>query len=107
MAKGAKLTFKKHKKETGLRAIGNPYASVDIKRNGKRIGIIDAPNWMSKDRKWVIRLAIKQQPEPTCPCPFGWVTLKTKFDLEEGAREFIKMFGDELQSKFDLHEFDD
>lgn len=102
-----KLTFKKHPKETGLRAVGNPYPSVDIKLAGKRVGMIDAPNWQSKDRKWVIRLAIKQTPEPGYPAPFGWVTLKAKFDDEKAARAFVTTNSEDIQAKFELYSFED
>jgi len=78
-----KFTFKKEKKETGLRAVGNPWQSVYIKLDGKVVGRIDAPNWRSQDNKWTIRLAVKQKPEPDSPADFGWVTLKTRFDLED------------------------
>lgn len=103
---GKKFTFKKEKKETGLRAVGNPYQSVYIKLNGCVVGMIDAPNWQSKDHKWAIRLAIKETPQPGYPANFAWITLKTKFDIEAGAREFLSIFGDELQAKFDLHLFE-
>ena len=35
-----KLTFKKHPRETGLAAVGNPHAMVDIKHNKKKLVIL-------------------------------------------------------------------
>ena len=101
-----KLTFKKHAKETGLRAVGNPYPDTDIKLGGKKCGYISAPNWQSVDRQWRIKLAIKREPVPGFPANFDWVTLSARFDDEKAAREFVKANVEKIKDKFDLYLFD-
>jgi hypothetical protein len=81
-----KFTFKKADRETGLRSVGNPYPSTDIKLGGKVVGHINPPSWRSRDHKWGIVLAIKCDENP------GWIwrNLKKRFDSEPEAREFLK-----------------
>lgn len=95
-----KLTFKKRPRETGLRAVGYPNRSVDIKLSGRMVGLIAAPNWQSKEHKWAIRLAVK--------CDDGggwkWVTVKSKFDTEDEAREWVQERNDSI-IEMGLHQF--
>lgn len=93
-----KFTFKKQPRETGLRSVGNPYASVDIKHNKKVVGTIAAPNWMSKDGKWVVRFM--QQDTET---QWHWITLKTRFDDEAAARTFLVANADKIIAQIPLH----
>lgn len=102
-----KLSFKKHAKETGLRAVGNPYPDTDIKLGGKKIGYISAPNWQGVDRQWRIKLAVKRAPQPGLPANFDWTTLIAKFDDEKTAREFVKQNIEKIKDKFDLYLFND
>jgi hypothetical protein len=98
-----KLSFKKHKKETGLRAVGHPYTSVDIKLGGKRLGMISAPSWQTPDNKWSIMLMIKREATPDWPASWTWTTLKARFDEEEQARAFVSENIEKIKDKFDLY----
>lgn len=102
-----KLSFKKHARETGLRAVGNPYPDTDIKLGGKKVGYLDAPSWNSADRQWRIRFAIKRQQAPGFPANFDWVTLTARFDTEPEAREFVKQNIEKIKAKFDLYLLED
>lgn len=94
-----KFTFKKHPKETGLSAVGNPYPDVDIKHKKKIVGMIASPNWRTKDNKWAIRLMLKDKEN------FQWVTLKARFDNEAEARQFLNERVDQILDK-DLYYMD-
>lgn len=93
-----KFTFKKGVKETGLAAIGNPYAYTTIRLKGKDVGSIVPPSrWDNyQDNKWSIRLHVVDA-EKQC----GWknITLKARFDTEPEAREFINLHADAIFAK--------
>lgn len=101
-----KFTFKKQPAETGLRAVGNPYQSTDIKVNKKIVGHIAAPNWRSKDYVWKIRFAVKREPTSDNPCRFKRISFKKTFDEESDARQWIKDHAEGL-SDLDLYYFED
>jgi len=92
------ITFKKQKKETGLRSVGYPYAAIDIKRDKKVIGMIDPPTWR-KDG-WHVRLAVRNEPG------WGWLTLGKICGSEEEARELAKKAIPELASTYTFHELE-
>jgi hypothetical protein len=101
-----KLSFKKEPKETGLSAIGNSYPRTKIKIDGKIIGEIVPPNWQSVHDVWVVRFTINKKDinEDGNPnCSWRWVQLKSKFNNEESAREFLKENKDKIFGNFDLH----
>jgi hypothetical protein len=101
-----RITFKKEPRETGFRAVGHPYQSVNIKLDKKVVGIIHAPHWNSNPpHKWVIRLAVKDKKYPNAG--WGWVQLKEHFDSEAEARLFIVLNRNNLLSKYKLHSFED
>jgi len=102
-----KFTFKKHPKETGIRAVGHTRQSVDIKLNGKRVGLIIAPTWSSVDSLWHINLSIKIEPTTEEPCTWKWITLKFKSATEAECRQFLNDNTQILISKFNLHQFED
>ena len=79
---------------TGLMGVGYPYQSVDIKYNKKVCGHIAAPNHSTEDNKWGISFQIVKTPQntpnDTSPnCPWKWVRVKTRFDNEQAARDWI------------------
>ncbi len=49
MSKAKKFTFKNHKRETGLGAIGYPNPDIDIRLNKKNVGLISASSWQKED----------------------------------------------------------
>jgi hypothetical protein len=96
-----KLTFKKEPRITGLAGVGYPNPSTIIKWNKKEVGYIGAPNWLSKDNKWVIRFTIKTNN----PLGWKWISLKGRFDSEEEARIHIKKNGERI-FKLNLHQME-
>lgn len=96
-----KLSFKKHKRETGLRGVGNPNPDTSIKADGAFVGTIVAPSWRSKDNRYCIRFMVKN-PDETRNCPFSWMTLKARFETEEAAKEFVKRVWKDIQGHYAL-----
>ena len=97
-----KFTFKKHKRETGLRAVGYPYQSSDIKLDGKVVGTITAPSWQVTDGLWRIRLTVKRVPTPDALCEWEWIQLKFRGKDEAGCQKFI-LDNVETLVKLNLH----
>lgn len=91
-----KFTFKKQPRETGLRSIGTPYPDTDIKLNGVVVGMIEAPNWSTKDNKWRASLMVRQEPTEKDPCNFRWVRVMVAFDDEPSARRILNEHFDQL-----------
>lgn len=81
-----KFTFKRQPKETGLRAVGNPRPSVDIKLGGKVCGQIIAPYWATEDGKWRVGMAIDSDDPRN---GWRWKFFKPRFDTEADARAWI------------------
>lgn len=86
------ISFKKHPRETGLASVGNSRQSVDIKVNKKVCGMINAPNWQTKDNKWSISIILKKEIDiiTDTNCDWVWVNVKIRFDTEEEARQYVK-----------------
>jgi hypothetical protein len=99
---GMKFTFKRHKKETGLRGVGYPNQSSDIKLDGKIVGTIAAPNWQTTDNLWCVRLTIKKDATSEEPCAWKWITLKFRGKDEAECQKFI-LDNSETLIKFNLH----
>jgi len=95
-----KFTFKKEPKPTGLFAVGNPNSDTIIKLQKRQVGYIAGPNWHTEDRKWQIRLMIAVEDN------FKWMNVKTRFDTEPEAREWIKINSDKI-SALNLYFMDD
>jgi len=102
-----RLTFKKDKRETGLRAVGNGNPDVNIKADGEIVGLINGPTWQTKDGKFSISLVVDKEIVPNDPAGFQWVTLKARFDAETEARDFVKRNWETIQSKYALHRMGD
>lgn len=102
LLKTMKFTFKKHKRETGLRVVGYPYPSSDIKLDGKVVGTLTPPTWQTRDGLWRIRLMRKATPTPERPSEWEWVTLKFKSQDEEECRKYI-LDNSEALVKLNLH----
>ncbi len=56
---------------------------------------------------WRIRFAIKREPTKAEPAPFKWIMLKAFFEDEKLAREWIKKVHVKIQTRYDLHSFED
>ncbi len=96
----SKFTYRKQPRETGLRAIANPYPSTDIKLKKLKVGYIAAPSRFGDDN-WRIRLAVKDNDS------FRWVTFKAQFNSEDEGRKWLDAHADSVISKYDLHQFED
>lgn len=97
-----KFTFKKHPRTTGLAAIGYIHQSVDIKLQKKVVGEISAPDWQTKDNKWTVRLTVEGSHPSNTNCPWRWVNIRSRFDTEEAARDFVKVH---LEKILEAHQF--
>lgn len=98
----AVFTFKKSAKETGLRAIGCPHANVDIKRDKKKVGMIYAPTWQTKDGKWSLAFMVNDHTGKNPNCGWGWIFLKPRFETEQEARQYVSDNAEKLLA-MDLH----
>lgn len=91
-----KLSFKRCKQERGLGGVGHPHPNTTIKRDGKEVGTIYAPNWRTKDNLYRISLVIlKSEEELRDPkgnpnCVWKSVTLKFKSESEPECRKFLE-----------------
>ncbi len=97
-----RLSFKKQPRETGLSAIGNPYASVDVKLDGLICGMVSVPSRFGHDH-WKIRLIVKDAEQK---CGWRWVFLKGNHADEAAAREFLVKNWDTIKTKFELTSYE-
>lgn len=93
------FSFKKEPKETGLRSVGNPFPNTQIKYNKLYCGDIVAPTWLTPDG-WRIRFSVKDGEG------FRWTRIKTIFEDESSAREYVKTNAEKIL-KLDLYFFED
>lgn len=94
----AKFTFKKHPRETGLASVAHPYPCVDVKMNGKVVGLITPPSAFGGDT-WRVRFMIVAETER---CGWAWATLKAHYASEQEARDYIMTHGARIQEKLCL-----
>jgi hypothetical protein len=66
-----KFTFRKQPRETGLRSVGHPHPSTEIKYGGREVGLIQAPYFGTPDHKWGVGLMVKEAASENCP--WGWI----------------------------------
>lgn len=99
-----KVTFKKHPRETGLAAVGHSQQSVDIKFNKKKFGLINAPNWSTKDNKWGVSITIK---DPNQKAGWCWIFFKVRHENEQAARDWITANYEKIAAKYTIHFFED
>lgn len=97
-----KLSFKKHPRETGLRAVGNGNPFVDIKGDGRVVGWISPKN--HNTTHYTIWFHVKH---PDDVGGFYNVSLRNKCDTEQEAREYIKRYWTIIQEKLTLHQLED
>ena len=64
------FTFKRGKLGGRLERVGRPYAQVDIKLDGKSVGLIAPPTWQTQDRKWSLRFQVVSTPSEANPAPW-------------------------------------
>lgn len=102
-----KFTFKLHPKATGLSAVGNSLQSSDIKLNKNVCGIIQAPNWMSKDNNYIARITIKHNDPSITNCDWKWITLNIKDPDIQVVKDWLNSKIELILEKYTLHFFDD
>lgn len=96
------FSFKRHKKQTGLAAVGNGATGSDIKINKMLVGIIVAPSWTSKHSGYKARfmiVTISSDHEPG----WKWVTFKQELDSDAKMREWLKTVYEQITEKYDLY----
>lgn len=98
-----KLSFKKHPAQTGLVSVGSSLQSVDIKSDKITVGLIQAPNWSSKDSVYTVCFQVTVLGTTAARvCPWRWTTLKATFSTEQEARDFVKEKWVQIHTHFNL-----
>lgn len=95
----AKLTFKRHPRETGLASVARPYPWVDIKMNGKVVGSIKPPSAFGSDTWRVMFMVVSE----TDKGGWAWATLKAHYESEQAARDYVTANSARIQDKLRLH----
>jgi len=104
----AKFTFKRQPRTTGPAGVGYPYQSVDIKMNGKVVGVIDAPNHTNENWKWKVSFMVyKDEAANVSNCSWKWVFFNKGFENETSARQWITDNCDRLQMELNLRAWED
>lgn len=101
--KSPKFTYKLEPKQTGLAAIGNGAQSADIKLNKQIVGLIAAPNWMSKDGLYSARFMVY---DPTIECGWRWITLKKRTKTMQEMREWLNQYVETITTTYNLRPSD-
>ncbi len=98
--------FKKGPRPTGLSAIAKPYPDTDIKRGGKRVGMISAPSRFGH-KNWRVLFVVKREPTETDPCDWRWARMRGDHETEQVARDWIMANADRILSELNLATLDD
>ena len=96
-----KFTFKKTIHEGRYQSFQKDHTI--IKLNKKEVGYISEIEY----NKYKVYFALKKERTEIDPAPFRWVSIKKHFNSENEARKHIKENNDAIQSKLNLHYFDD
>lgn len=86
---GMRITFKRHPRETGLRAVADPHRDVDIKVDKKVCGVIGAPSW--QNNTWRVRIMVVKKDimeDGNENCDWRWISCGS-FVTETAAREAV------------------
>lgn len=95
-----KPTFKFHARETGLRGVGNPFRSIDIKVKRRTCGTIIAPNWQTPDNLYRVRFMIQKS------LGWEWITLKYKHEDPDVVKDWLIANWEKIEERYTFH-FDD
>lgn len=99
-SKKIKITFKKHKKPTGLAGIGAGFF-IDAKIKGQRFAILSGCSAFRRDV--CIQVAIKSE----CSKGWDWVFIKNNCKDETESEIFLQSIIQKLSQEFDLYFFED
>lgn len=105
MAKQKKFTFKNGPKAKGLSAVGNRISQSAIKLNGKKVGWISPPNYLSNKCKAFFH--VKKEPTADYPAKFENICLSKQTDNVEEMKEWLKEKTEEITEKLDLYLMED
>lgn len=105
MAKQKKFTFKNGKKATGLSAVGNHIPRADIKLNGKKVGWITPPSYLSNKCKAFFH--VKKEPTLEDPAAFENIVLKKQTESVEEMKEWLKEKTEDITAKLELYSMEE
>jgi len=98
-----KATFQKIPKPTGNAGVGRLHHH-EIKVKGKKCGTITFDGQDNANpkgtNKWIIRLTTV---DPTAPCGWRWVTMRTRFDNDNLAKNFVEESLGTINREYKLH----
>lgn len=101
MAKQKKFTFKNDPEPTGLSAVGSRIPRAVIKLNGKIVGWISPPNYLSNKCKAFFH--VKKDPTVEDPAAFKNVALNKQMESVQEMKEWLKEKTEEITAKLDLY----
>ena len=103
--KPMKITFKNHKKPTGLASVGCGWG-FEAKYKGKRFATVWGGRYNQTGVS--IQIAVKKEKTPEDPAPFTWIFFpENGCKNAEEAKAFIQSVIEEVTSKHELHFFED
>jgi hypothetical protein len=105
-----KLTYKKHPKDKGLARVANPYQDIDIKLNGKNIGLIKAPNWRNDNNMYKVGVTIIKEDimeDGNSNCNWKWIWFNAGFASPEKAKEWVGEWIEKIVEKYNLYSDED
>ena len=102
------VTFKLHKRETGLRAVGFSTRGADIKIKRRTFGTINAPNWQTPDNCFTVSIMImcRTDEEREKHGAWRWITFKARHDSMDDAKQWINYHLVSLMEKYTFRYMD-
>lgn len=94
----AKFTFKREPRETGLRGVAQLYPDVQIKLNGKQIGLIRGPNPHASHAGWKASFMVVSDEHPG----WRWIRMAHEDQSESEARAWLQRQADVIIAKYKL-----
>lgn len=101
MPNAKKFTFKNHKRETGLGAIGYPHPDIDIRLNKKNVGLIYAPNWQKSDYSVGFMVI-----DADSAGGWKWIFLKKRTENADDIKTWLNSVFNTIIEKYNLREDD-
>lgn len=105
MAKQKKFTFKNDPQPTGLSAVGNRTPRAVIKLNGKKVGWITPPSYLSNKCK--VFFYVKKEPTVEDPAAFENVALSKQMESVQEMKEWLKEKTEDITAKLDLYSLEE
>lgn len=105
MTKQKKFTFKNDPEPTGLSAVGNRIPRAVIKLNGKKVGWITPPSYLSNKCK--VFFHVKKEPTVEDPASFENIAISKQLESVQEMKEWLKENTEKITKLFDLFSHDD